>query len=382
MANKIVKGVFICFFGFFLMSQNAFASDIDLSNASLGINGFCANNAQYIAGMLDYNAYSLAVTYNFEREFLSTGYNLFSLDSVPCSDPWGISSIDIPIRSEYGWQTDGKYLNIDVVSNNYAFPFFNGAKLYGYDQGSYIPGYIDKRTYDVNLQYDSYTWLSGRDQAAAYYSMDFDEVTLMPGVPSVMYHLTFSIPYIEDNFTSNGVANIKIGTSQYLLNEDPHFVDFGESESPLFYIEDYQNYDDNMFWIKMSVTDEPLYDDNSSWQDDWSKVQYEAEQDAVNNISGLTPGDINTGDSSSATNLIGNINNIFNAIGNAPVGQTCTVPANFGHLDLGNINFCNGKENMPFVVTFGAYAFELIFVVGTSLVLISQVLSILDWARV
>lgn len=107
----------------------------------------------------------------------------------------------------------------------------------------------------------------------------------------------------------------------------------------------------------------------------------EPEQQATDNISGQSQDDIDTGDDSSATNLIGNISNIFTQIGNIPVGSTCSVPADFGHIDLGNINFCTGKDKMSFVITFGAYCFELIFVIGTGIILVKQLLGILDWAR-
>lgn len=105
------------------------------------------------------------------------------------------------------------------------------------------------------------------------------------------------------------------------------------------------------------------------------------EEQAAEDISGQSTSDIPASDDSSATNLIGNISNIFTQIGNIPTSSSCTVPANFGNLDLGNLNFCTGKENLPFVVTFGAYCFELIFVIGTSIILVRQLLGILDWSR-
>lgn len=106
----------------------------------------------------------------------------------------------------------------------------------------------------------------------------------------------------------------------------------------------------------------------------------EKELEGSENIENQSTSDINTGDQSSATNLIGNISNIFTQIGNISA-TNCSIRANFGNLDLGNLNLCTGKENLPFVVTFGAYCFELIFVVGTSIILIKQLLGVLDWSR-
>lgn len=109
--------------------------------------------------------------------------------------------------------------------------------------------------------------------------------------------------------------------------------------------------------------------------------QNQAEQEASDNIENQSPSDIDSGDNSSATNLIGNIGNIFTQIQNIPASSTCSVPADFGHLDLGNINFCSGKENLPFVVSFAAYVFEFVFVVGCSIIIVKRVLSLYDWSR-
>lgn len=114
-----------------------------------------------------------------------------------------------------------------------------------------------------------------------------------------------------------------------------------------------------------------------------SSTEYQQqEQQAVENIENQTTQDTQDQlpDTSTATNLIGNIQSIFTQIGNIQPSN-CSIPADFGHLDLGNLNLCTGKENLPFIVTFGAYAFELIFVIGASIILVKQVVNMFDWAR-
>lgn len=110
--------------------------------------------------------------------------------------------------------------------------------------------------------------------------------------------------------------------------------------------------------------------------------QYDKEQAAVDNIENQTTDDTadELPDMSNATSLLGNIQSIFTQIGNIPPSN-CTIPANWGNLNLGDISLCTGKENMPFIVTFGAYAFELIFVIGASIILVKQVVNMFDWAR-
>lgn len=115
--------------------------------------------------------------------------------------------------------------------------------------------------------------------------------------------------------------------------------------------------------------------------EDAIKEQTQKEEDAASEIENQDTSDIDTGDDSSATNLIGNISTLFNQISSIQASSSCNIAADFGNLDLGNLNLCTGKDKLPFVVTFGAYAFELIFVVGTAIILIKQVLGLFDWAR-
>lgn len=148
-----------------------------------------------------------------------------------------------------------------------------------------------------------------------------------------------------------------------------------------FSTSDYQYYTTDSIWHIVNSINTYLRNNPTASAQDIADAVNAPEEEASQNISDQSTSDIDAGDSSSATNLLGNIQGIFNQINGIPVGNTCSIPADFGHLDLGNINFCTGKDKLPFPVTFGAYCFELIFVIGTSIILIKQVLSILDWSR-
>lgn len=105
------------------------------------------------------------------------------------------------------------------------------------------------------------------------------------------------------------------------------------------------------------------------------------EEEATSNIENQSTSTTPAPDTTAATNIIGNISGIFTQIGNIPVSSTCSIAANFGNLNLGDINLCSGKENLPFVVTFGAYAFEVIFAINIGIILVKQVLGLFDWDR-
>lgn len=148
----------------------------------------------------------------------------------------------------------------------------------------------------------------------------------------------------------------------------------------VIYLSDDADYSSVLNAIKSNTDDIKTKLDELEAAAETQQEAAEKELESTENIENQSTSDINTGDQSSATNLIGNISNIFTQIGNISA-TNCSIRANFGNLDLGNLNLCTGKENLPFVVTFGAYCFELIFVVGTSIILIKQLLGILDWSR-
>lgn len=105
------------------------------------------------------------------------------------------------------------------------------------------------------------------------------------------------------------------------------------------------------------------------------------ELDSTDNIENQTEPTQDTGDNAASTNLIGNISSVITQIGNIPASSSCNIPANWGNLNLGNLNLCTGKENMPWVVNFGAQVFQFVFVIGTGIILVKQVLALYDWSR-
>lgn len=106
----------------------------------------------------------------------------------------------------------------------------------------------------------------------------------------------------------------------------------------------------------------------------------EKEEQAAEDIENQTTEDVQVGDQSGMTNAVGVVSGIFNQIGSVQATD-CNFTANFGHLNLGNLNFCTGKENFPFIINFVSSIFTLIVVVGTILILVRQILGLYDWAR-
>lgn len=107
-------------------------------------------------------------------------------------------------------------------------------------------------------------------------------------------------------------------------------------------------------------------------------AQFDKENQAVENISNQTEPAI---DNSASTSILNNAASLFNQILTVPKGNNCQVPADWGNLNLGLLDFCQGKNNFLWVVNFVSSISVVVIVIGTSIILVRQILGLYDWAR-
>lgn len=105
------------------------------------------------------------------------------------------------------------------------------------------------------------------------------------------------------------------------------------------------------------------------------------EEEAVENIENQSTSDIDTGDTSSAMSIIGNMQNIVGIIEDVPLREDCVIVGNLGNINLGNINFCSGRSNLSTVADFGNAVFAFTTTLAGSIYLIRKTLKLIDWAR-
>lgn len=105
------------------------------------------------------------------------------------------------------------------------------------------------------------------------------------------------------------------------------------------------------------------------------------EYESVDNIDNQTTDDIDAGDNTNMVNFLGQISGLFTQIRDIPASSECVITGDFGNLDIGNINFCTGKEKMPFVVNFFSFIFVTLVSLGLAFYLVNRVLSLYSWAR-
>ena len=94
-----------------------------------------------------------------------------------------------------------------------------------------------------------------------------------------------------------------------------------------------------------------------------------------------TDGLINIGDQTGALSIVGSINSVLGQIETVPVGASCTILGNLGAVNLGQLDFCQGKDNFGTIVTFvatGIFLFLSFFIVVR---VIRRVLRLIAWAR-
>ena len=382
MANKIVKGLFICLGAVFLMSHNTYAATYfqpEITVAWSVSRTQCNSSSCWTTYGNEYITSAVMNSYDSE-----TGEGIYSFDPGTSWLSW---------CSGYQCFINIRYLavNTRVLSNgSYITPDFTDGSMLHINIKSHHQFYLGDGS-DINFNYtgQGYNWnLTGGDAMLISWTSNNPYLCWSEGQGICETH------YYEDIAQDGGTFTTTLDLDTSKINTDVNMFYFGEwpynSNQNAYVITTGNTFIHQFEWKGVNSTDltfRATVSTDSTFSsaaegNDIENEYYQNNMNAINNINGLTPGDINTGDSTSATNLLTNIRNIFTAIGNAPVGNTCSINANLGNLNLGNINFCTGKEQLPFPVTFGAYAFELIFVVGTSLLLIRQLLSLFDWARV
>lgn len=329
MAYKVIKWLIIPFFAIFLMSENVSAVNFDLSNYSLENNIVRAENACRIQN--GETAPSGLASCSFDSV---SGIQL--LKEIQTVNSYELKKGDIVefyfiVATQQNYDASGGTYFINEVSNT------NGLITLDYEA---IDDYssLDFVTFDNQMTSDN-----------AYVLYDFFAIYKVAKV----YRITQLVP-------SDGTYNLGLNITSTSPNR--YIFSFIQSVQDVFYF---------------SIKNFNIYRRSESSEDAAAKKDLESTQNIENQNTSDTPG----GDNQSATNLIGNISGIFNQIANIPVGSSCNIDANFGNLDLGNLNLCTGKENMPFIVNFGATVFQLVFVVSTGLILVRQVLSLYDWSR-
>lgn len=105
------------------------------------------------------------------------------------------------------------------------------------------------------------------------------------------------------------------------------------------------------------------------------------EEEAASNIENQSTSDVDTGDTSSAMSIIGNMQNIVGIIEDVPLREDCVIVGNLGNINLGNINFCSGRSNLSTVADFGNAVFAFTTTLAGSIYLIRKTLKLIDWAR-
>lgn len=117
-----------------------------------------------------------------------------------------------------------------------------------------------------------------------------------------------------------------------------------------------------------------LNNSNTSAQKDAQDMQ------GYNNMQN-TDGLINIGDQSGALSIVGSINSVLGQIESVPTAASCSILGNLGAINLGDLNFCQGKENFGAIVTFvatGIFLFISFFIV---IRIIRRILRLIAWAR-
>lgn len=110
---------------------------------------------------------------------------------------------------------------------------------------------------------------------------------------------------------------------------------------------------------------------------DTNAEQKEATEDAADESESQAE---SSGSNAGTTNLINGLGNVFSAIANTPAGS-CSIDANLGNLDLGQINLCQGKDNFNGLIEFIGYSSMFLVIFWAAYHVVTRTLRLIDWAR-
>lgn len=340
MANKVITGVLLCFLAFLLMSHNV--SAIDFSVPVTFVKGYGYpywsdnNGRSYGQGRYDYGT---------NYDYASSSAQYFRTDNNSALTT-----------------TAGQYVSLtgviilSVTSQSQAVSIQANPRQYFGMVGS--SSNVDCPLIDL--------------EETAYQQSQSAGTTWM-----LRYNIT-SVCRVKSNTTNNVAMNFSLngGSTSGVdyLRFVPVYIGVWKAQS---------GFDDSDIINAINSLSTAIGELGDKLDDVTGAIQEQndKEEQATENIENQSEPTSETGDNSASTNLIGNISGVFSQIGNIQASSNCYIPANWGNLNLGNINLCTGKENMPWVVNFGAQVFQFVFVIGTGIILVKQVLALYDWSR-
>lgn len=95
-----------------------------------------------------------------------------------------------------------------------------------------------------------------------------------------------------------------------------------------------------------------------------------------------TDGLVDIGDDSQALSIVGSLNSVLGQVRDIPAAVGCTINANFpGRINLGDLNFCTGKDTLGNVVAFSATVIFLFISFFIVLRVIKKVIRLISWCR-
>lgn len=326
---KYLLYVFIPILVIFAMSHNAFATDISISATPTGAGQVCIN-----------------------------GYNVVDLSQV-CGLIQNSNSDTVGTVGYIEPTIAGNYYSDSVIQLDFTiYRFSNNQSTHAVVNGIQHDNTVNSGWSLIGYEYENLNTGTGKLKLLFKHNVNSGafRVRLRGNNGGWIFGLQPGDRVAGINYTVYAINNANAGSQQIVdaINSMP-------------------NYSNNLNQINNSINNV-----NNGIND--IKDHNDKEEQAVEDIENQSTDDVDVGDQSSMTNAVGIVSGIFTQIGSVEATD-CIIPADFGNLNLGNLNLCTGRDKFPFIINFVSSVFTFVMVVGTMLILVKQIIGLYDWAR-
>lgn len=327
---KLVLGIIIPIFGFFLMSQNTFALTKDYNAFSFMYN--TPQSATYVSsGLLGYN---------------QPRWNMHSIRESASK----ITSVDRPANANY----------LSYTAKYNLLTWTDGGNV------NYLPSDVgDLRIYSVSVNGTSFNFESAN---VSRIFTDFRCDPLSSGISTNCRTITFQISFVLKNIPStinDVVVGIDYGSSGSLFTGySLGFNAYYEPDSRNYVSIDFA-YDYTSALLQQQIQQQELtiniMNEQTTIMGDYTDAQY----DAVDNISGQSSSDMPNSSDQQTTNLIGIISGFITTISGLNLNGNCNLTLPFPQFVGGSkvVNICSGRDYMSVTGVLG-YDINLISIFG------------------
>lgn len=373
---KRLSGIIICLCAVFIMSHNSYATSYFQPIISIGYSVSrtqCNSSTCWTVYGSEYTA--TAVLDSYDQETGEGSYHFEVNSNVPT---W-CSGYQCYINIRY-FMVNTRYLS----NGSYVTPDFSNGSMLHIKIVSGHQFYLgDGTDINFNMTGQGYTWnLTGGDVMLNSWTSNSPYLCWGEGQGICETHYYEDLTQTGGVFTSTldldtskintNVTAFYFGEWPYNVNQDGYVITTGTSFVQQF---EWKGSSTDLTFKAVVSTDSTF--SSVAEGNDIENEYYENNMNAINNINGQSPSDIDTGNGTTATNLIGYITNFISYLTNISPASDCNIVLAFPNYAGGSMTFnlCQFKDNFGTIISVFSSLVLIVFYIPLAYKMLSVIYS-------